>query len=448
MFKKICFISIFFLIQFINLIGQDGCPADINKDSKIDGLDFSILIGQYGLNCLVTLPSVLTTSIRDITSSSVEIEGSITNDGGSSIIFTGICWGLNPNPTIYNEKSYETAPIGNFTSQIVGLNNVTIYYARSYATNAVGTAYGEQVIFTTLPQLPVVTTYPVINIMLDNASCGGYISEDGGSPIIQRGVCWSASTIPTVSDFHTSDGIDTGNFFSILSGLTSGTLYRVRSYATNSVGTSYGTEISFYTLFPGLTAIDGDGNIYQVDTIGTQIWLAENLKTTRYNDGSVIPHIPDVLSWSTRTVPAYCWYSNKESIYKAQYGALYNWYTVNTGRLCPAGWHVPTDAEWDTLTIYLGTDSLAGGKLKEIGTTHWAEPNTGATDEFGFTALPGGYRRYNGVFIDERFYGYWWNSNQLDINNSWNIHLNHNSKDLVDEYSNKKCGFSVRCLKD
>jgi uncharacterized protein (TIGR02145 family) len=134
--------------------------------------------------------------------------------------------------------------------------------------------------------------------------------------------------------------------------------------------------------------------------------------------------------------------------YKGVYGGLYNWYTINTGKLCPSGWHVPTNEDFTELTTYLDGEGVAGGKLKEAGTTHWFEPNTGATDESGFTALPGGYRRYNGVFTSVTFYGYWWSATELIPDSSWDIHMSNDSAAVVREYSNKRNGFSVRCLKD
>jgi uncharacterized protein (TIGR02145 family) len=197
---------------------------------------------------------------------------------------------------------------------------------------------------------------------------------------------------------------------------------------------------------------DIDGNVYKTVTIGTQVWMAENLKTTRYNDGTAIPLVTNFDTWSASTTDAYCWYNN-DSTNKEVYGALYNWYTVNTKKLCPAGWHVPADAEWTTMANYLEgenvTDSkLTGGKLKEKGTTHWKSPNTGATNESGFTALPGGYRSYNGSFNFIEISGYWWSSTEYSATNVyfWSIRYKYN---LVYKYiSDKPNGFSVRCLRD
>ena len=196
------------------------------------------------------------------------------------------------------------------------------------------------------------------------------------------------------------------------------------------------------------TVKDVDGNVYHTVTIGTQVWMVENLKTTKYNDGTTIPLVTDSTAWPNLTTPGYCWYNNDEAAYKTTYGALYNWYTVNTGKLCPSGWHVPTDAEWTTLTTYLGGESVAGGKLKETGTTHWQSPNEGATNERGFNALPAGSRDYSGTFGYVGTNGYWWSSSEYTASNAWYRSLYYYNISVLRFYTNKHYGFSVRCLRD
>jgi uncharacterized protein (TIGR02145 family) len=195
------------------------------------------------------------------------------------------------------------------------------------------------------------------------------------------------------------------------------------------------------------TIIDIDSNVYKTIIIGTQLWMAEDLKTTKYNDGTPIPNVTDNAAWSKLTIGAYCWYNNDTSN-KTTYGALYNWYAINTGKLCPKGWHVPTVLEWNTLINYLGSDSVAGGKLKEIDTLHWLSPNLGATNRTGFTALPGGCRNYKGEFVTIGLYACLWSSIEKDnLNAFYKIILFYNS--AIENYSyNKTCGFSVRCIKD
>jgi len=197
-----------------------------------------------------------------------------------------------------------------------------------------------------------------------------------------------------------------------------------------------------------LTVTDIDGNVYNTVTIGTQVWMKENLKTTKYNDGTAIPLVTDNIAWGNLTSPGYCWDKNDYATYGVTYGALYNWYAVNTGKLAPSGWHVATDAEWTTLTSYLGGESVAGGKLKESGITHWPTPNTGATNETGFTALPGGYRSSTGSFIEVGSSGYYYSTTALDASNAWFRSMYYNYNLVSRNNFSKKSGFTVRCLKD
>jgi uncharacterized protein (TIGR02145 family) len=192
---------------------------------------------------------------------------------------------------------------------------------------------------------------------------------------------------------------------------------------------------------------DNDGNLYKTVRIGNQLWMAENLKTTKYNDGTSISLVTENSEWFSLTTPGYCWYNN-DVTNKADHGALYNWYTVNTGKLAPAGWHVPTDAEWTTLGNYLGGDPVAGGKLKEAGLAHWHSPNTGATNETGFSALPGGYRHDAGTFDSQSNYGYWWSATAYDASQTWFRSLYYDVGNLSRYISLKRCGSSVRLLRD
>jgi uncharacterized protein (TIGR02145 family) len=197
---------------------------------------------------------------------------------------------------------------------------------------------------------------------------------------------------------------------------------------------------------------DGSNNNYPVVEIGTQKWMKENLKTTQYNNGTVIPLVTDAEAWASLVTPGYCWLENDPATYGATYGALYNWYTVNTGKLCPTGWHVPAEAEWTVLTDYLGGEGVAGGKIKEAGLTHWDNPNQDATNESGFSALPGGLRSGYGTFkpFGTGFNGVWWSSNEgSNPNNAWGRELTCMDGYFVGEQDLvKQFGFSVRCLKD
>jgi uncharacterized protein (TIGR02145 family) len=192
---------------------------------------------------------------------------------------------------------------------------------------------------------------------------------------------------------------------------------------------------------------DIDDNYYRIMKIGTQYWMAENLKTTSYNDGTVIPLVTNGATWDTQTTGAYCYYNNDSTTYAATYGKLYNWYAINTKNVCPTGWHVPTDDEWTTLTNTLGGLDVAGGKMKEAGLAHW-NTNIGATNESGFTGLPGGYRNFGGTFINVGYYGYWWSSTEFNTTVAWSRDLNYDNGDVYRYDDGKGSGFSVRCLRD
>jgi uncharacterized protein (TIGR02145 family) len=217
--------------------------------------------------------------------------------------------------------------------------------------------------------------------------------------------------------------------------------------ATKAYVDALQTEITELQILLGLKMKDYQGNVYEVVTIGTQVWMAENLKVTKFNNGDDIPFVTDPTSWSNLTSPGYCWYVNTSET--NEYGALYNWYTVNSGNLCPTGWHVPSDVEWTTLTNYLGGTSVAGGKLKETGTEHWMSPNTGATNETGFTALPGGCRDSNGVYTYMSTGGFYWSTTPVGVSTrAWYRYLNYNEATISRLNNNKNTGYSVRCIKD
>ena len=192
---------------------------------------------------------------------------------------------------------------------------------------------------------------------------------------------------------------------------------------------------------------DIDGNEYGTVLIGNQVWMSENLKVTKYKDGTAIPTGHSNSVWSNLSSGAYAVYDD-DDVNTDTYGFLYNWYAVDDSRIiAPDGWHVPTDDEWTTLTDYLGGTSVAGGKMKETGTEHWSSPNTDATNESGFTALPGGYRYFNGNYIHQGYSGYFWSSTEYSSNNAWYRLLNYNTSGVYRTNDNKKYGFSLRCVR-
>jgi len=199
---------------------------------------------------------------------------------------------------------------------------------------------------------------------------------------------------------------------------------------------------------------DIEGNVYNAiaignPVIGKQVWMVENLKTTKYNDGVDIPLVTDSAAWSTIHTPAYCWYDNDEATNKETYGALYNWHAVSTAKLCPEGWHIPTYTEWENLAFTFGGETIAGGYMKEPGTVHWSPPNIGATNESGFTALPGGIRYENGSFKEVSITGQFWTSQiSYDSTYTFKRYISHGSAYCFHGVCEFNTGLSVRCVKD
>ncbi|MFA6571258.1 MAG: fibrobacter succinogenes major paralogous domain-containing protein [Bacteroidota bacterium] len=187
-------------------------------------------------------------------------------------------------------------------------------------------------------------------------------------------------------------------------------------------------------------------------TIGTQVWMKKNLDVDYYRNGDLIPQITDQTEWASLTTGAWCYYNNDSANGKI-YGKLYNWYAVNDPRgLAPIGWHIPSDEEWHELENCLGGEDIAGSKLKEAGTAHWNIPNIGATNASSFTALPGGWRSFDGYrysfFLDLGFSGYWWSSTERPLTISLNRYLDYHHTNLYEIDGRRYNGFSVRCIKD
>lgn len=397
-----------------------------------------------------TLAVLTTGEASEITISSAVINGEVTKDGGAEVTARGICWGTETMPDLSDNFKASGTGLGEFICNLDGLDPNTEYYARAYAENSVGIAYGNEVTFTTSIGAPTVTTGPISGITATNAVCGGTITYDGGAAITEKGVCWSTTPDPDIQDFHTSISTGTETFSCTMTNLSDGTRYYVRAYVKNAGGMAYGEPVTFNT-----KVADIEGNLYGTIYIGNQVWMTENLKTTKLNDNSLIPNVTDDTTWVHLTTPAYCWLLNDVQ-YKGVYGALYNWFTVETGKLCPTGWHVPTDDEYKTLELTLGmaadqvnllewrgTDQ--GSKLKSK--TGWAVGENG-TNSSGFSALPGGYRwAKNGAFNGIGMISYWWSS-ELNDEYGWYRRLDGPNTGVFRSGTSKEGGKYIRCVKN
>jgi uncharacterized protein (TIGR02145 family) len=329
--------------------------------------------------------------------------------------------------------------------------------------------------------LPLLSTVGVTEITRHTAEGVGIILDDGGSPVLERGVEWGASEKPEeinkAGDSFTTKGTGqlTGQFSVTIDGLSPGTDYFLRAYARNAAGTVYGNMVSFTTM-PELdgttgTVTDFDGNIYRSVFIGGTEWMAENLMVTHYNNGDPVTTDLDDAEWAGMTSGAfaiypYNHYDGTDPI-SGKYGALYNWYAIETGNICPTGWKVPDDGDWKKLESYADTmyDDLFSGWDNTGWRGHDAgqrlrapydfslkayddiiEPVKG-TDDYGFSALPGGFRNFTGPFYDMGNYGYWWSASGSTGTLAWMRSMGYSSH-IRRASPDKRHGFSVRCMND
>ena len=348
----------------------------------------------------------------------------------------------------------------NWSTTDVELGNHTI---KATAKDEDGGETSDNCTISIVEPLSTLTTNPVTSITGNSALGGGEILSSGGSSVTARGVCWSISQNPTTADNHTNDGTGTGIYSSNLSGLTSSTTYYVRAYATNSFGTAYGNEKIFSSIPPGQVT-DIDNNDYTTVTIGTQVWMAENLKTTHYSDGTSIPLVEDTDDWANLGYEgiAMCYYDNS-STNADTYGALYSWAAAtNNEQVCPTGWHLPSDAEWKQLEMYLGMtqadadttgynrgtnegSKLAGNaELWEDG----ALENDAAFGTSGFLALPGSGRDRDGSFNNLGSSVYFWSATEGNSMNAWIRGLTYDGTGVYRNPAGRRYGFPVRCIKD
>jgi len=345
---------------------------------------------------------------------------------------------------------------------------------------------GFRVVVPIQATVPTITTDSIYGISDTSAIGGGEVIDDGGATLIARGVCWNTAGSPNTADSYTNDGTGTGAFTSSLPGLTANTTYYVRAYAINSVGTAYGAEVIFTTSSTGTgqpcpgtpTLSDYDGNTYNTVLIGTQCWMAENLKATHYASGTSMPNVTSGSAWAAladnNTDDAYCYCDNLSSNANV-YGALYTWAAAmgdnavssNTNPsgvqgACPTGWHLPSDNEWKQLEMQLGMSQSEADQSGFRGTDQgsqlagdsslWNSGSLETNAQFGisgFTASPGSNRYPNNSasFYSLGIIGYWWSSTESNNSACFREVYYNNSEVRRDNY-NKSYGFSVRCLKD
>ena len=396
-----------------------------------------------------------TVAVTDVTLTSAKSGGVIRGDGGDVVAARGVVWSTHKEPTTADNFTINGSGSGDFTSEITGLTHSTTYFTRAYAKNSVETSYGNELSFNTeAPGLAKVTTVQITGLTSVAVVIGGNVTSDGGMAVTERGVCWGIAPNPTADDNKTTDGNGNGEFSSNISGLSNGTVYYVRSYASNIFGIAYGNEITFIT-----PVTDVEGNVYKTVKIGNQVWMAENLRAVRYRNNTAIRHVTDSITWMTLTGHGYAWYRNNAAN-KEKHGALYNWFTVATGNLCPQGWHVPTNEEFHALEKQIGipADSVGfwgwrgnGSATKLKDSVGWL---TGAgNNSSGFSATGSGYRAWS----DSQFRGlneiaYYWTATDDAINNkpdvAWYRRIDGARNFVYKATTGKEGGKSIRCVKN
>ncbi len=457
----------------------------------------------YGaLRTFTTKVLVTTSPVSGVTATTAVCGGTVTSAGNAEVTMRGVCWDTLPNPTLNGSHTEDGTGTGVFTSNITGLTAGTTYYVRAYATISAGTVFGNEIIFSTADTTPTVTTKAVSILSETTALSGGNITFDGGAAVTMCGICWDTLPNPTVSGIHTTDSAGMGIFTSSMMNLTPGTTYYVRAYATNSVGTTYGQEISFrtYSSCPGAaTVTDHEGNVYNTVQIGNQCWTRENMRcTTSPSTGTSILEFPAGY-YSYTGKKAY--YVNGDSANTLTYGLLYNWaaavdtfhtdygetstsashvlsvtFSGNRRGICPAGWHVPSHAEWTQLTNYVynngyqcpgcsGTinaakaDCIAKALASQTGWdssgSAYAVGNDPSTNNAtGFSALPAGYYTgsgSSGYYAGGYTFGtstHYWSSTQSDGPYALKHYLSYSSSSVGRNSYLKLQGYSVRCVKD
>ena len=424
--------------------------------------------------------ALVTNEATDIDETAATLNGTVNNDGGDAITERGFYWATHNNPSSDDTKVSVSGTTGSMNYVLSNLQAITTYYYVAYATNSRGTSTGDVQSFITLAKIPSLSTDAATDIDETTVTLNGEVSDDGGSAITERGFYWATHNNPNSDDTKVSVSGTTGSMTHALSGLTASTTYYYVAYATNNRGTSMGDEQSFTTTGNsggGDTGsmTDSEGNTYKTVKIGAQWWMAENLKATKYADGTAIPHVTDNSAWGVlndnNSDKAYCFYDNDAS---SDYGVLYTFAAAINGTpqsgsnkvqgVCPDGWHLPSNGEWKELEEYMianGYNYNGSTNINMIGKalaskTGWASDNKSGrvgnnpstNNSSGFSALPGGVRTNNGAFNYAGNYGFWWSSNVYDTSKANFRLLNYEQPSFVEYRFNKSFGFSVRCLKD
>lgn len=418
---------------------------------------YSILILLLVTRCSsgdpdVIPPTLTTLEPTNITLSSATVEATIESTQSDLITTRGFCWSRNPAPELdkLSSKTENGAGAGSFTASLSGLGMYK-YYVRAYAKAKDKVFYGNEVILDISALVPAMGAVKKANHGNDSVEIETTVTYAHSLPITQRGIAWSTSNNPSVTSGTLIE--DTGSalvFTTLITGLSPYKNYYVRPYAKTDLGTFYGITLEVI-IIPTATfgsVTDIDGNTYKTTTINGKEWMAENLKVTHYTDGTPITPAGSQDEFRNTSSGSYIPYGNRSSNV-AELGYLYNGYAVNGDKnVCMTGWHLPSPGEWIQLATNLGGMNVAGGRMKAASEL-WASPNIDASNESGFSALPGGsYCRVclsnMGIFADQGTDGYWWSS----LAGTFFYVTNDLASMRTRSTGNINDGLSVRCVKD
>lgn len=425
--------KMFFVL--IAVLSVTGCE----KPVRIPG----IVVFEVNASELTYTTAVLRARISDLGINGIDDYGFIISENGAMM-----------NPVI--KGLGKVSALSDFMVTVTDLKPDYTYYYKAYVSSGQKVFYfGDQLSFKTPVPIP-----PRVNDAVVYRRTNGsflvtseVVSEEGAS-VTQRGFVWGLGNTPIIENCIDTlvIGSGKGKFNGRISGLTPGPTYYVRAWAKNSKGVTYSSWVTPFS-FDHLSFIaDADSNYYLTVKIGTQEWMRDNLRTTRYKDGSPIPLVTATGQWAALTTPGYCWYDNDPNYSKTNYGALYNYFTAQTGKLCPDKWHAPDYNDLSSFILIIGGSDLTANKLKEAGTEHWISPNPG-TNSTGFNALPAGYRDETGLFKGMGTATYWWitltsGSGQYGPL----IGLLSSSTGTINSLGGtaaiKSYGYSIRCIKD
>lgn len=429
--------------------------AGVMTDTQLDVPSSSKLITFV---FTAKLPMVITHAVTPFAGGIAQAGGNVVSDGGAAVTQRGLCWSIQPNPVITGPSASAGSGTGSFANAISELLGLTTYYVRAYAKNSVGTAYGNEVVFTSLSGLPTLIDDTVYNISGTTFRYMARVSSNGGSPLLGRGICRAYQPNPDISYMTQADGSDTGVYRGIVNQLSFNQQQYVRMYATNSFGTTYGKNIQVITTAPFV--FDPDSNGYDTVHIGNQIWMRGNLKTTKYRDSTSITLATG--NWNSLTYPAYGWYNNN-SYNKNLYGALYNGFATVSTSICPANWRVASKADWMEMRDYLIANgynydgSTSGNKVAKAvaARNSWASNSpTGSPgsnnyhammNASGFSAIPAG-NYIGGYFSSSINEAKWWTSDVEWSNAAANFELSSTGVQLTDNWYDRSNALSVRCI--